>query len=66
MQSKAQDKYYCPMKCEGDKVYDRPGSCPVCNMKLISVSSEGSEHGRHHHAEHEHEHHHHKKHKHEQ
>lgn len=29
--------YYCPMRCEGDKVYDKPGRCPVCNMKLIPV-----------------------------
>ncbi len=27
-------KYYCPMHCEGDKLYDRPGSCPVCGMNL--------------------------------
>ncbi|HTG66411.1 MAG TPA: heavy metal translocating P-type ATPase, partial [Flavobacterium sp.] len=27
-------KYYCPMFCEGDKVYDKPGSCPVCGMNL--------------------------------
>ena len=30
-------KYYCPMKCEGDKVYDQPGNCPVCHMKLVPV-----------------------------
>jgi transcription initiation factor IIE alpha subunit len=29
--------YYCPMKCEGDKTYDHPGNCPVCNMKLVEV-----------------------------
>lgn len=28
--------FYCPMKCEGDKVYDQPGRCPVCNMYLVS------------------------------
>jgi len=26
--------YYCPMKCEGDKTYDKVGKCPICNMKL--------------------------------
>lgn len=26
--------YYCPMQCEGDKHYDKPGSCPVCGMNL--------------------------------
>ena len=27
-------KYYCPMHCEGNKTYDKPGSCPVCGMNL--------------------------------
>ncbi len=26
--------YYCPMHCEGDKAYDKPGDCPVCGMDL--------------------------------
>lgn len=26
--------YYCPMHCEGDKVYNKQGSCPVCGMNL--------------------------------
>lgn len=30
-------KYYCPMRCEGDKTYDQPGNCPVCNMHLVPV-----------------------------
>jgi len=30
-------KYICPMKCEGDKTYDAPGKCPVCNMNLTMV-----------------------------
>lgn len=39
------DKYYCPMLCEGDKKYDKPGDCPVCGMDLeketnISASTE--------------------------
>jgi len=39
-----QGKYYCPMHCEGDKVYDKPGSCPICGMDLIrSASAEGEE-----------------------
>jgi len=29
-------KYFCPMYCEGDKVYDQPGDCPVCGMDLIA------------------------------
>jgi heavy metal translocating P-type ATPase len=28
-------KYYCPMHCEGEKVYDKPGDCPVCGMDLV-------------------------------
>lgn len=27
--------YYCPMHCEGDKTYDKPGDCPVCGMSLV-------------------------------
>jgi hypothetical protein len=26
--------YQCPMQCEGDKTYDKPGKCPVCGMDL--------------------------------
>lgn len=29
--------YYCPMKCEGDKVHSEPGSCSVCGMDLVEV-----------------------------
>jgi hypothetical protein len=28
------EAYFCPMKCEGDKTYDKPGLCPVCQMHL--------------------------------
>ena len=27
--------YYCPMLCEGDKRYTKPGDCPVCGMHLV-------------------------------
>ena len=27
--------FYCPMHCEGDKNYDKPGDCPVCGMDLV-------------------------------
>lgn len=33
------DTYYCPMHCEGDKTYDKPGSCPVCGMNLEKLPS---------------------------
>ncbi len=26
--------YQCPMKCEGDVTYDKPGTCPICKMDL--------------------------------
>ncbi len=35
--STGKGKYYCPMHCEGDKIYDRPGTCPVCGMNLEKV-----------------------------
>ncbi|SMP09111.1 heavy metal translocating P-type ATPase [Chryseobacterium profundimaris] len=28
-------KYYCPMFCEGDKVYNSNVGCPVCGMDLV-------------------------------
>lgn len=28
------EKYECPMHCEGDKTYDKPGKCGVCKMDL--------------------------------
>lgn len=32
-------KYYCPMHCEGDKIYDKEGNCPVCGMDLVKQAS---------------------------
>lgn len=37
--------FYCPMQCEGDKTYDKPGDCPVCGMDLVeqqNLTSGGS------------------------
>jgi len=31
--------YQCPMQCEGDKTYDKPGKCPVCGMDLAPVET---------------------------
>lgn len=31
--------YYCPMHCEGDKAYSKPGNCPVCGMDLVAESN---------------------------
>ena len=33
----ASGKYYCPMHCEGEKVYDKAGDCPVCGMDLVKA-----------------------------
>lgn len=37
------DEYYCPMLCEGDKVYDQAGDCPVCGMDLVPKTVDVSE-----------------------
>src|SRR5690606_593353 len=34
--------FYCPMQCEGDKTYEKPGDCPVCGMSLVPLEN-GSE-----------------------
>lgn len=54
------DKYFCPMLCEGDKTYDKPDDCPVCNMHLIPFNGDKNEnikykHKHVHHHEHKHE-----------
>lgn len=53
---KKNEKYQCPMKCEGDKVYIQPGNCPVCKMHMVPVGSDGHNHEHHHHGDHKHEH----------
>lgn len=30
--------YQCPMQCEGEKTFDTPGTCAVCNMNLEPVA----------------------------
>ncbi|MEE4260313.1 MAG: heavy metal-binding domain-containing protein, partial [Bacteroidales bacterium] len=40
-------QYNCPMQCEGDKTYDAPGNCPVCNMKLVEVDDTYANHHEH-------------------
>lgn len=34
-EGKGTGTFYCPMHCEGDKTYDKPGDCPVCGMDLV-------------------------------
>jgi len=36
--------YQCTMKCEGEKMYDKPGQCPVCNMDLEKVEASHEHH----------------------
>ena len=31
--------YKCPMECEGEKTYDKPGTCPVCEMDLEKIEA---------------------------
>jgi P-type Cu+ transporter len=31
--------FYCPMHCEGEKIYNKPGDCPVCGMDLVEQPS---------------------------
>lgn len=39
-------KYYCPMHCEGDKTYDKPGDCPVCGMDLVPEATANTSEGK--------------------
>ncbi len=41
------NNYYCPMRCEGDKTYDKPGNCPVCGMHLVNDASTETSHKHH-------------------
>ncbi len=34
---KKYSKYQCPMKCEQEKTYDKPGKCPVCGMEIKGI-----------------------------
>ncbi len=34
------ERYYCPMHCEGEKVYPKAGKCPVCKMNLKLQTSD--------------------------
>lgn len=36
--------YACPMKCEKDKTYDKPGKCPSCGMDLKEKKDDHSDH----------------------
>ncbi|MCX8525008.1 heavy metal translocating P-type ATPase [Chryseobacterium formosus] len=50
-------KYYCPMFCEDDKIYDEKTDCPVCHMHLEEITEDlvknSSSHSHHHNPQHE-------------
>lgn len=42
--------YQCPMKCEGEKTYPKPGKCPKCGMALKKLGDgghQGADHMKH-------------------
>ncbi len=39
-----ENSYQCKIKCEGNKVYHKPGYCPDCNMKLVSLNKNHNQH----------------------
>ncbi|BAX82416.1 copper-transporting P-type ATPase [Labilibaculum antarcticum] len=41
--SEANGKYFCPMHCEGNKMYEKSGDCPVCGMHLVAAEVEGAD-----------------------
>lgn len=47
--------YQYPMKCEGEKTYDKEGKCPKCGMALEVVKEDQSDQG-HSHDDGSHEH----------
>jgi heavy metal translocating P-type ATPase len=38
-EGKGTGTFYCPMHCEGEKTYEKPGDCPVCGMDLVEEMS---------------------------
>ena len=38
--SQGKGTFYCPMHCEGDKTYDKPGDCPICGMDLVEEQNQ--------------------------
>ena len=43
---KGKGTFYCPMHCEGEKIYNKAGDCPMCGMDLveeISISSSSTQ-----------------------
>ena len=46
IKGKGTGTFYCPMHCEGEKIYNKAGDCPVCGMDLVeerSISSSSTQ-----------------------
>lgn len=54
--------FICPMHCEGEKTYEKPGDCPVCGMHLVPVGDQVKTQGHEYEGGHEHHHHAHEEH----
>ncbi|MDM8159592.1 copper-translocating P-type ATPase [Labilibaculum sp. K2S] len=42
MGNNQKNQFVCPMHCEGDKTYEKPGDCPECGMHLKKEERVGS------------------------
>ena len=42
MKMEVMKTYSCPMKCEGNKSYDKAGKCPKCGMSLKENKQENN------------------------
>jgi heavy metal translocating P-type ATPase len=45
MENKHKEQFICPMKCEGEKTYNKPGDCPICNMDLVPADENNKHRG---------------------
>jgi Cu2+-exporting ATPase len=41
---KGNGTFYCPMHCEGEKIYEKAGDCPVCGMDLVEEQNISTAH----------------------
>jgi len=46
-QVKEKEAWACPMKCEGEKTYDKAGQCPKCGMDLKEEHDHNNENHNH-------------------
>ncbi|MDA3893914.1 MAG: copper-translocating P-type ATPase [Salinivirgaceae bacterium] len=50
MGNSQKNQFVCPMNCEAEKMYDKPGNCPVCHMHLVA-NDEQNKHQNHNHSD---------------